>query len=399
MESFDVIIVGAGPAGGLLGYYLARQCIRTLIIEKRHLPRSKVCGGGLTRRSLDIIPFDISEVIEHYSYTVNMTVNNRCVFQHASSEPVIGMVMRNRFDHFLIQKAVRQGARVADTTTFRSASGNPGRLTIETSNGRFQTKLLVGADGVYGKTAREIGLSIHTRQMIGLEAEVFPYDKTGHDTLTSAATFDFGGIPKGYGWMFPKTDHLSMGVVSVQKKTKGMKKYLARHLEAKALQRHSTIQSLRGWAIPYGPPAGTTFENEKGLLIGDAAGLTDPITGEGIFYALTAARFASEAIADKLRLGKGNGRRYQDAMESLRKDLAAAVELQQILFYMPRASYTLMKLYGRKLGRRYIDIITGKMSYTDLHRKIFSSYAVKLLWMFHRKDCASGIIHRRNRTG
>ncbi|MBW2180220.1 MAG: NAD(P)/FAD-dependent oxidoreductase [Deltaproteobacteria bacterium] len=386
MNTFDVIIVGAGPAGSLLGYYLAKNKINVLIIDKQKLPRYKVCGGGLTRRALDIIPFNISEVIESYSHNLNITLYNSIVFEYTSTLPVIGMVMRDRFDYFLTKKATHQGAALRDETAFKSVTGKAGDLNIETSRGFLKAKILVGADGVFSKTAKALKLNISSKQMIGLEAEIYIPNANMLKTLMNITSFDFGVIPEGYGWIFPKKEHLSIGILSVSKKIKAMKQYFYNYLETKKLQNYAHIKSLKGWMIPYGPPKNIFYANEKGLLVGDAAGLSDPITGEGIFYAFKEADIASQIIADKLLFGKGGLSLYNGALKPLQKDLAYALKLHRLVYKIPRISHKLMKVHGNRLGKKYIDIITGKTTYCMMYKKIFSIQGIKTLFSNQRKN-------------
>ena len=379
MHAFDVIIIGAGPAGSLLGYYLALKKINALIIDKKKLPRYKSCGGGLTKRALDILPFDISEVVENYSHTVKISLQNSIIFQHTSSFPVIGMVMRDQFDYFLTKKAVNAGVALMDETVFKSVAGKAGDLSVETSRGIFKAKILAGADGVHSKTAKALKLNINKKHMVGLESEVYLDNVEVLNAFMNSTGFDFGVIPHGYGWIFPKKEHLSIGIVSFSKKNTGIKEYLYRYLEAKNLKNHSNIKSLQGWMIPCVPPKSALYSNEKGLLVGDATGLTDPITGEGIFYALKEADIASQVILDKL-IGKSTLNVYNEAMAALRNDLAYSLKLQRLLYKIPQISYKLMKAHGKRLGKNYIDIITGETTYYSLYKKIFSIQGLKTLF-------------------
>ena len=164
-----------------------------------------------------------------------------------------------------------------------------------------------------------------------------------------------------------------------------MKQYLYQYLEKKKLAHLSAVTSLRGWKIPYAPQKNSLYANSKGLLVGDAAGLTDPITGEGIFYALKEAKIASQIITEALTRGKGGLHAYNTEMEAIRKDLSYALKLQRILYTFPKISRKLMMVYGHKLGGKYLDIITGKFTYAALYRKIFSPKGILALFSFSRQ--------------
>ena len=142
---YDTTIIGAGPAGALLAYELARTGISVLVVEKKRLPRYKACGGGLTPRALMQLPFSIQAVIEDATTTARLLVNGRPAFQRTYARPVVHMVMRDRLDSFLVQKAVAQGVRLVQGARFQAATGTPGDLTVDTTEGTFRTCCLVGA--------------------------------------------------------------------------------------------------------------------------------------------------------------------------------------------------------------------------------------------------------------
>ena len=110
MSDYDVIIVGAGPAGALLGYLLARQQFQVLMIEKKKFPRYKPCGGGLTRRTLALLPFDISQIVEDTTTRARVSLSGEILFEKAYPDPIIAMVMRDKLDALLTDRALQAGA-------------------------------------------------------------------------------------------------------------------------------------------------------------------------------------------------------------------------------------------------------------------------------------------------
>jgi geranylgeranyl reductase family protein len=370
---YDVIVVGAGPAGAMLAYLLATKDIRVLLMEKKNLPRYKPCAGGLTPRAMALIPFDISEVIEDECFLVKAFVHGKPVFGVRRDFPVITMVMRSRLDHFMVMKAADAGATVREGLIFRSLSGPVGEINVETSGGTFKCRLVVGADGVNSRVARALGVRVRRHIMNALEGEIHYPDPTFLRDFRNTAHFDFGLVPQGYAWVFPKNGHLSVGVLSMMKKLKNMKPYFEAYLKAKNMDESAEVRSLKAHSIPYGPDRSNVLTTEKGLLVGDTTGFADPITGEGIFYALWEARVASKLIVDGLRYGYDRLRGYTPTLwREIGHDLVYARRFAKVLYKWPRFSSRVISAHGRRLGDLHIAVIHGERSYESLYQEIFS---------------------------
>jgi len=377
LARYDVIIVGAGPGGALLAYLLARQGVTPLIIDQHRLPRYKACGGGLTRRSLEALPFSVDGVIEDYSYQAVLTVGNRPVLVKRQDHPIIGMVMRDKFDFFLVEQAEAAGAVLSDQTGFRSLSGPPGDLTIETSRGDYGARIVVGADGVNGRVARALGLSVRRDLLIALESEVYLDHPKRLDAFHGTAYFDYGVIPGGYGWIFPKKDHLSVGIGSMAWKKIRLKRHLNHYMELKGLTSRTRIKTMRGHAIPYRPDQRNNLANSQGLLVGDAAGITDPVSGEGIYHALRQAHLASAIIIDALESGNQRLEQYNEIIKrEFLGDLRFAQRLGTLLFKYPRFGGRVLEHHGHRLADHVLRITAGHESYRDLYRRMF-----RLTWL------------------
>ncbi len=301
---YDVIVVGAGPAGGMCAYELSKRKLSVLLIEKEKLPRYKVCAGGLTKKAVDILPKDLHSLAEDYTYNIRLTLNHSHGFSKEISFPIITMVMRDRFDYFLVQKSMDNGTSLLDGTRVISVEEFPDYVLVKTERGDFRSKVIVGADGVTSFVARSLRLRKKPRLGVAIEGEIFPNGDRAVDLsdYNGSIYIDFNVIPKGYGWIFPKKDHLSVGVFTTLPKMREIKKYFYTYVKKKGLSRDYSCRSLRGHQIPIGGKR-EVLNTRRGLLIGDAAGLADPITGEGIYFGLRSGQMAAELIDKGLNEG------------------------------------------------------------------------------------------------
>ncbi len=291
----DVIVVGTGPAGAVLAYLLAKRGLDVLILERATLPRYKSCGGGVTWKAMQNLPFDVSAVFENKAVGGVVTYAGQQLLKIEVGWPIAWLVMRDRFDHYLVKQAIEAGARLVEGISVVNVEEKSDRVAVTTTQGELQAQLLAGADGVNSIVARSMGLVPDREVGVAVEAEL-AVSPASLETQGAYATFDFGVLPGGYGWIFPKRDHLSVGVFrAVPGKAIGLKKALEKFIASEAVLLDPKILHLQGHQIPLG---GRTRILHKGrvLLVGDAANLADPWMGEGISYALVSARIAAEQM-------------------------------------------------------------------------------------------------------
>jgi geranylgeranyl reductase family protein len=371
-KSYDVVIVGSGPAGSLLAYALASAGGSILLLEKKKLPRYKACGGGLTQRAKALIPFDIDDLIEDQARTVRLRVDDQTIFSQTLSTPPVHLVMRDRLDHFLARRACAAGAVLQDRTRFLSLTGPPGNLTVQTTNGPIKTGYIVGADGVHSRVARMLALPIRYRTMPALEAELFVPPKH-HRRLTGSIQFDFGVIPGGYAWLFPKQNQISAGILTRRNQAQDLKAHLIRYLDRNDLRVGTDIGSIRLHPIPCRTDRRNRYANERGLIVGDGTGLVDPVTGEGIYYALQSARLAADAFArhgnDRHSLSQRYNRLIKNEIEA---ESHKADTLARILYGCPALSNRILARFGDKIGAKHMAVYRGDMTYQQLYSYVFS---------------------------
>ncbi len=367
-NSYDVIVVGAGPAGASAAHDLAHAGLRVLMLEKEKLPRYKTCGGGLPGRVADALAFD-------FGPTVEQPISRSLATWRASSPVAASFgqtagwcVMRAAFDHHLTQQAVSAGARCLDGTPVRRVEPHAGYVRVETKDETFRAQLLVGADGVNGLVARSVGLMETRRLALALEAEI-EVSPEAWEAWQGTLHLDFGSAPWGYAWVFPKAQHLSVGVATFQDRQKvNLRPYLDRFLARQPLLREHRVKLLRGQHIPLGN-RGQVLHRWPVLLVGDAGGFADPFLGEGIYYAIRSGRLAASVIVEALRAGETDLSQYTlRAHAELGAHFRAADRLAQVFYRAPWLSYQLFKR-SPSLQALVIRAFTSGLSYCQAVRQ------------------------------
>ena len=293
MERFDVLVVGAGPAGSATAMHLARGGASVLLADKARFPRDKPCGGGLTGRALRHAPCDVEPVVEHVVDRMVVRAAYGSKVSKASPRTLIRMTQRRRLDEHLVEQAVAAGVEFRDGAAVGDVEVREDAAEASLDGTRIGAAFLVGADGANGVVARAIGVDVGIVRGVALEGNV-SWDELARDPYEATAWVELGIVPGGYGWVFPKGDHANLGVGGWM--SEGPK--LRSHLDRLAREHRvdpGRIESVRGHRLPM-REVGTPATRGRALLVGDAAGLVDPLSGDGMYEAFVSAKLAAEAI-------------------------------------------------------------------------------------------------------
>ena len=290
----DVLIVGAGPAGSATAIHLARGGARVLLADRARFPRDKACGGGVTGRALRQVPCDITPVVERVVHNFELRLHHHRSFRRTSAEPLIVMTQRRRLDAYLAEQAVAAGAAFRDGTRVERVEIGPNGASATVGGERFTADILVGADGANGVVAKAAGLDAGIERGIALEGNV-PWALLDETRFATTAVIEIGAPAGGYGWLFPKADHANLGVGGWASEGPHLRDHLARLARAYSID-PDAITGLRGHRLPMRRVGASTPASNRVVIVGDAAGLVDPLSGDGMYEAFVSARLAAEAI-------------------------------------------------------------------------------------------------------
>jgi len=337
VERFDVAVIGAGPAGSLTAYRLARGGARVLLVDKARFPRDKPCGGGLTMRAVAELPFSVDPVVEEVVTGIVCRLRYGRSFTRGRGELAL-MTQRRRLDHFLVQRAVEAGVEFRDGTQVDPLA--------------VPADVVVGADGANGTTARKLGLGGDIVHGVALEGNV-SHARVYKKNYAGRLVLEFGVVPGGYAWVFPKADHVNVGVggwASIGPQARELLRDLCAHHAIDI----ADVTEIRGHRLPMRRPS-TRLARDNALLVGDAAGLVDPVSGDGMYEAFVSARLAAEAIlAGDVAAYERAVRRELDGLRT------AGWGAKRALDRFPRLTFALMRLPAT--WRAIEQVVTGEVA-------------------------------------
>jgi len=341
VERFDVLVVGAGPAGSTAAYRLAREGASVLLADRARFPRDKPCGGGLTMRAVRLLPFSVDSVVEDRASIVEFGLDFGSHFERRTAEPLVLMTQRKRLDAFLAEQAANAGADFRDgvkVTDFELAADG---VEAHLNSDKVAAKSVLFADGVNGVGARAAGLDEGRDYGVALEANV-PYGLVSRERYEGRLCLELANVPGGYGWVFPKGDHVNVGVGGWEREGPRMREHLARFCREYGIP-EASLEEIRGYRLPL-LHARARLARGRLALLGDAAGLVDPLSGDGMYEAFLSAKLAAgetmELIAGRREDLAGYDRELRKAISS---QLAAAWGAKVALDRFPRLTYAAVR--------------------------------------------------------
>jgi geranylgeranyl reductase family protein len=362
----DVAVVGGGPAGTAAARAAAKN-LDVVILEKSDFPRYKTCGGGILARTVRLLGESELPITERACYSAEFVLNSQLRFRVQRDEPIVHMTMRDAFDDWLMQKARDAGAKLICKCAVEKLQHREGRILLSTSCGEVSARCVVVADGAGGSTARLAGWGEQRQCVPALECEV-RLPAREFDRFSQSARFDFEPVPFGYGWVFPKKEHLSIGVLTLKPPQTNLHQCFANYLSYLRIAEPLSIER-HGYVIPL-QPRDSILARDGVLLIGDAAGLADPITAEGITSAIQSGHFAGSAIDFAKCDRECVTLTYQSRIQAeVLSELRWARWLAHLIYRWPGLRDRLFKWQGHVLTELMTDVATGNRNYRSLLSK------------------------------
>ena len=334
----DVVVVGAGPAGSSAAYALAQAGLTVRLLDKEDFPRDKPCGGGLTTKTIKLLHINVADVIERECDKMEVSHNLQSSLMLSHAGIFCSMVQRPSLDALLRDEAVNAGANFQRIEGIKSIKSQSDMIDIVLTDGtKLTSSWVIAADGSKS-TIRRL---LHPQKVI---PQAFAIEGKAPLNGTDKVSFDFFVLPWGYGWVFPKGDHLNVGIITFNRAVKISRKELLDYSQRKL--GHTNLSEVVGYPLGIGPGGGKQGLGRV-LFVGDAAGNVEPLLGEGIHNAVFSGQRAAQAIIAggvpfRVRW------RYRSLMRAQRRDIATSRNLASLFYGLPTLGWWL-------LSRRWIS--------------------------------------------
>ncbi len=362
---YDVAIIGAGPAGSFLAYQLSVHGLRVALFEKEKLPRIKTCAGGLSAKISDILPFDITPVIQKKIYGATVSHKFQHIFTKYTDKLLIFTVDRGDFDHYLVQYAEKKGAHLFDEERIKDLREDGDEYILTSDKQEIRCKIAIGADGAQSFLARKISLNPISRSHFGLQTEI-PLDALRPFDFNTIR-LDFGRLRDGYFWVFPKKETASVGVIGRLRDAVSLRPHLSDWLKLLGVDPDNVV--LRGHSIPH-RITHSPVSFDRIFLIGDAAGAADYWTGEGIYYALKTAQMLAGHIAAYFAGDQHALAGYERAMDrETLSDLRSSYYFSQAFNYLSAYAFKLIKNNDYPWDV-FCRIMRGERTFSELQQRL-----------------------------
>ena len=385
----DVAILGAGPAGAWAAFVLARGGARVTMFDPSH-PREKACGGGVTGRALALVRDAVADgafprtVVRTARFTAPARPATAAARRARSADEgatvtlddgALVVASRAAFDAALVNAAARAGAqlvRARVTAVTIDAHG----VTLDTGSDRFTADVVVGADGANSLLRRRVATPFR-RDQLSIATGFFAHGATSDEIV-----IELTGDPPGYIWSFPRPDHLAIGICAQADAgitAAQLRARTAGWIDRTGLAPRAALEPY-SWPIP--SLTASDYESlplagARWALVGDAAGLVDPITREGIYFALRSA----DLVAGALTSGRATSTYAASVGDELVRELARAARLKAGFFRPAFLDLMIDAVEHSAPVRRVVaDLVAGRQAYATLKWRLIKTLEVGLAW-------------------
>ncbi|MGI3183884.1 NAD(P)/FAD-dependent oxidoreductase [Nioella aestuarii] len=356
----ELIIVGAGPAGAMAAYWAASRGVDVTILDRAPVKRAKPCAGGLSTKALALLPFSVADIVERSTSHIIVGLGNNTGVALTAEGIICGFVVREDFDRHLLNHALKAGARLRRIEELRGLTLDPEQVQLEINGGEvLSTQYVIAADGANSRMRR---LAVPH----GAFSRGFALEGTISRSKLSFAPgmeLNFGCPRLGYGWVFPKADHVNVGLYTSQE-TVRLSKDMLRDFASSKLGTDQ-VESIVGFPLGFGGASYRQTE-ERLLFAGDAAGMVEPLLGEGIYNAIRSGELAGLAVANALRQQRPARESYNASMRPLRRDLRRGEWVSKLFYrYLEEIGFKVLQnrvisaglIRGYAAGRTFHQII------------------------------------------
>jgi flavin-dependent dehydrogenase len=311
-----------------------------------------------------MLPAGVARTVERECHAAELNfINHNLHFVTRREEPIVWMTMRAQLDCILAREAQGAGALLMEGSAVAGIKEHADCVDLQTTNGLWRAKFVVASDGANSVVARQAGWSAPQNLIPALECEV-TVNEIDFARLSNTARFDFGVVPEGYAWVFPKKEHLSIGVLSMRRGRVNLLEALASYLRLLGIENPIKVDR-HGYVIPIRPREGSLARGRI-FLTGDAAGLVDPVTAEGITHAIGSGQIAAQSLIDCAFDPRHAASEYQSRLAAnILPELRAGRLLAWALYKNPRFSAWLFRAQGRALSELVTDIVMGRRTYVS----------------------------------
>ena len=292
---FDLIVVGAGPAGSSAARGAAKAGLNVLVLEKESFPRYKPCGGALSDRAIFLLDFPLPQELCERTITGARVHFHNNVIEGNKGYRLSTLVTRSKFDNFLLQKAQEAGCNLV-TQKVEGYQAKEDHVEVQTKRKKYNSQFLIISSGCQSRLKDDVqGRAARDQYGVSIVTEIEEDDKKIEERLHSSLDFYFDVAETGYGWIFPHKGYYSVGIFGQASRLSNPKGTMLSFLNRLGLQGKC---KLHGHMIPLGG-IDRRIAGDRILLAGDSAGFVDPFTGEGIYYAIRSGQIAAQAILDQ----------------------------------------------------------------------------------------------------